>query len=569
MMTKEILVVDDEESIRYTFNFFLSEEGYQVSCAENYDEGVACLNKIDFDLIFVDIVLVGKTGIDLLKVIRQKKPHIPVIMITGVPSIESATEALRYGALDYIIKPVRQDALKRSVSVALKHKAMTEEKEKCRRNFEGIFRSVRDGIVTVDKSMRVLEINNAATKICGVRRQDLLHKPVNEMAQRCQGKCLTSLHEIIEQRKPLEKLYIECHLNDAKQQVVSITASPLLGPNNNFTGAIMLIKDETQLVELKRSLKKKHDKEYFLGKCEAIRKAKTLIKDLAEIKTTVLVTGESGTGKELVLEALHHNGDRRNKPLVKVNCAALSENLLESELFGHVKGAFTGAFRDKVGRFQRADGGTLFLDEIGDISPRMQLRLLRALESMEFERVGDSTPIKVDVRIVAATNQILPNKVADGQFRQDLYYRLKVVEIHLPPLRERKDDIPLLANHFLIQFNAKFDKNIKGLSSDTWKAFLHYSWPGNVRELENTLEHAFIRCHQDVITVNHLPPELHAKHAELPGRQNLSEEQEALALQQALQSARWNKSKAADLLGISRRTIYRKMEKFGVTSREA
>jgi len=248
----------------------------------------------------------------------------------------------------------------------------------------------------------------------------------------------------------------------------------------------MLIKDETQLVELKRSLKKKHDKEYFLGKCEAIRKAKTLIKDLAEIKTTVLVTGESGTGKELVLEALHHNGDRRNKPLVKVNCAALSENLLESELFGHVKGAFTGAFKDKIGRFQRADGGTLFLDEIGDISPRMQLRLLRALESMEFERVGDSTPIKVDVRIVAATNQILPNKVADGQFRQDLYYRLKVVEIHLPPLRERKDDIPLLANHFLVQFNTKFNKNIKGLSSDTWKAFLHYSWPGNVRELENT-----------------------------------------------------------------------------------
>jgi two-component system response regulator HydG len=567
MMAKEILVVDDEESIRYTFNIFLSEEGYQVSCAENYDEAVACLNKTDFDLIFVDIVMVGKTGIDLLKVIRQKKPHIPVIMITGVPCIETATEALRQGALDYIIKPVRQDALLRSVSVALKHKALTEEKEKCRLNFEGIFRSVRDGIVTVDKSMRVLEINNAATKICGVMRQDLLNKPVNEMAQRCQGKCLTSLHEIIEQHKPLEKLYIECHLDDAKQQVVSITASPLLGPNNDFTGAIMLIRDETQLVELKRSLKKKHDKEYFLGKCEAIRKAKTLIKDLAEIKTTVLVTGESGTGKELVLEALHHNGDRSNKPLVKVNCAALSENLLESELFGHVRGAFTGAFSDKIGRFQRADGGTLFLDEIGDISPRMQLRLLRALESMEFERVGDSTPIKVDVRIVAATNQILPNKVADGQFRQDLYYRLKVVEIHLPPLRERKEDIPLLANHFLVQFNTKFNKNIKGLSSDTWKTFLHYQWPGNVRELENTLEHAFIRCHQDVITLNNLPPEFHHTPS-VPDRESLTAEQEAAAIKTALEKTRWNKSKAADLLGISRRTIYRKMDKMDLSPEE-
>jgi transcriptional regulator with PAS, ATPase and Fis domain len=330
----------------------------------------------------------------------------------------------------------------------------------------------------------------------------------------------------------------------------------------------MLIRDETQLVELKRSLKKKHEKKYFVGRCEAIRKAKTLIKDLAEVQTTVLITGESGTGKELVLEALHRQGDRRNKPLVKVNCGALSENLLESELFGHVRGAFTGAFRDKVGRFQRADGGTLFLDEIGDISLRMQLRLLRVLETMEFERVGDSTPVKVDVRIVTATNQNLQNKVASGEFRQDLYYRLKVVEINLPPLRERRDDIPLLANHFMAQFNTKFNKNIKGISSDTWKAFFSYPWPGNVRELENTLEHAFIRCHQDVITSDYLPHELRVRHDPLPKRQNLSKDQEALALQQALQSARWNKSKAADLLGISRRTIYRKMEKFGFASRE-
>jgi PAS domain S-box-containing protein len=568
MMAEKILVVDDEESIRFTFDIFLSEDGYKVTTAENYDDALTYMDETDFDLIFADIVMDGKSGIDLLKAARQKKPGTPVIMITGVPSIETATESLRHGALDYIIKPVRQDALIRAVNVALKHKALVEEKEKCRLNFEGIFRSVKDGIVTVDKSLRVLEINSAAMKICGVRRQDLLHKPVNEMAQHCQGKCLASLNDIIEQRKPLEKLYIECHLDDAKKQVVSITASPLLGQNNDFTGAVMLIRDETQLVELKRSLKKKHDKEYFVGSCEAVRKAKTLIKDLAEVQTTVLVTGESGTGKELVLEALHHNGDRRNKPLVKVNCAALSENLLESELFGHVRGAFTGAFKDKVGRFQRADGGTLFLDEIGDISPRMQLRLLRALEAMEFERVGDSTPIKVDVRIVTATNQNLQSKVASGEFRQDLYYRLKVVEIHLPPLRERKDDIPLLANYFLARFNTKFKKNINGISSDTWKAFLHYPWPGNVRELENTLEHAFIRCHQDVITVDHLPHELQAKHDELPAWKNLSEEQEALALQRALQSARWNKSKAANLLGISRRTIYRKMEKFGFVSRE-
>ena len=257
-MAEKILVVDDEESIRFTFTVFLSEEGYQVTSAESYDEAIGCLNKTDFDLIFADIVMDGKTGIDLLKAVKQIKTNTPVIMITGVPSIETATESLRQGALDYIIKPVRQDALIRSVNLALKHKALTEDKEKCRLNFEGIFRSVRDGIITVDKSMRVLEINNAATQICGVQRQDIITQPIQEIAHHCQGKCIASMHEIIQNRSPIEKLYVECHLDEGRPQVVSITASPLLNQNNEFTGAVMLIEDETQLVELKRSLKKKN-----------------------------------------------------------------------------------------------------------------------------------------------------------------------------------------------------------------------------------------------------------------------------------------------------------------------
>jgi DNA-binding NtrC family response regulator len=568
MMAEKILVVDDEESIRYTFAVFLSEKGYQVTTAENYDEAIAFVDMINFDLIFADIVMDGKTGIDLLKVVRQKKPNTPIIMVTGVPSIETATESLRQGALDYIIKPVRQDALLRSVSVALKHKALTDEKEKCRLNFEGIFRSVKDGIITVDKSMNIMEINNAATQICRVHRDDIINRPIRDMAYRCQGKCFASLQDIMHQRKPFEKSFVECGLDDNKQQVVSINASPLLGHDDEFTGAVMLIKDETQLVELKRNLKKKTDQHTFIGKCDGIHKARSLIKDLADVQTTVLITGESGTGKELIVEALHQKGDRRDKPLVKVNCGALSENLLESELFGHVKGAFTGAFKDKIGRFQRAESGTLFIDEIGDITPRMQLRLLRALESREFERVGDSTPIKADVRIVAATNQDLQKKVACGEFRQDLYYRLKVVEIHLPPLRERMDDIPLLANHFLAQFNKKFNKKIKGLSSDTWEALFCYHWPGNIRELQNTLEHAFIRCHQDVITLNNLPPEFYHSPKGVPDRESLTAEQEAAAIKTALEKTRWNKSKAADLLGISRRTIYRKMDKMDLSPEE-
>jgi len=251
--------------------------------------------------------------------------------------------------------------------------------------------------------------------------------------------------------------------------------------------------------------------------------------------------------------------------LVKVNCSALSESLLESELFGHVAGAFTGALKDKVGRFQRADGGTIFLDEIGDISPRMQLRLLRVIETMMFERVGDSAPVKTDVRIVAATNSDLRGRVATGEFREDLYYRLKVVQIDIPPLRQRRDDIPLLAEHFRRKFNAKLGRKTKGISSDVEQMFLNYPWPGNVRELENLMEHAFIRCRQDVITAHDLPGDFGSYFETHPISSILTEEAEAEAILRALEQTGGNKSGAARLLGMSRRTIYRKIEKHGIT----
>jgi transcriptional regulator with PAS, ATPase and Fis domain len=274
--------------------------------------------------------------------------------------------------------------------------------------------------------------------------------------------------------------------------------------------------------------------------------------------------GESGTGKELVAEALHYNGNRSHKPFVKVNCSALSENLLESELFGHVKGAFTGAVQDRVGRFQKADGGTIFLDEIGDISPRTQLQLLRVLQEREFERVGDSTPIKVDVRVVAATNQNLKEKIRRGEFREDLYYRLKVVEISMPPLRERREDIPLLVEHFLEKFNKKLSRDIVSVSSDVQKIFMEYPWPGNIRELEHTMEHAFILCRQKTITVNHLP----SVFKEFIGFKTFTLEDvkvdEPHAIVQALNKTAWNKAGAARLLGISRRTIYRKMKEYKI-----
>jgi len=567
-MQAHILVVDDEESIRYTFDFFLAEEGYTVTCAANYEEGIALLQSKDVDLVFADIILPGKSGIDLLKEAREILPNVPVIMITGAPSVDNAAESMRIGAFDYIVKPVRQDALLRSVSIALKHKAVRDENEQCRMNFEAIFRSVNDGIITVDENMEVVEINAAAETICDFKKEALIGKPLTKITDRCDGNCIGALYETLKSRNPVKLRFVECRSTTGNQQVVSVTASPLLGGKDRFSGAVMVVRDETRLVSLERRLQERQKIDNIVGRSAGIEKVRGLIRDLADVQTTVLISGDSGTGKELVVDTLHHSREKRHGLLVKVNCAALADNLLESELFGHVAGAFTGAVKDKVGRFQRADGGTIFLDEIGEISQRMQLRLLRVIESMEFERVGDSTPIKVDVRLLAATNRDLQKRVADGRFREDLYYRLKVAQIHIPPLRERRSDIPLLVEHFRRNFNRKFGKEIKGISSEIEQVFFAYPWPGNVRELENLLEHAFVRCRQSVITAENLPPDFlqYFESGALPSE--IDPADEAAAIKEALSQAGGNKTEAARLLGISRRTIYRKMEKLGLEKPE-
>jgi transcriptional regulator with PAS, ATPase and Fis domain len=284
--------------------------------------------------------------------------------------------------------------------------------------------------------------------------------------------------------------------------------------------------------------------------------------------TTVLINGESGTGKELVAAALHYGGVRAKAPFVKVNCSALSEALLESELFGHVRGAFTGAVVDKTGRFQKAHGGTLFLDEIGDISPAVQMRLLRVLQESEFERVGDATPIKVDVRIIAATNQSLAEKVSQGTFRSDLYYRLNVVRMELPPLRDRLDDLELLVADFIAHYNTKLNKQIMGVSDDVMALFRAYRWPGNVRELEHAVEHAVVLCKSSIIAVSDLPLDiLDTVSAEVYSASKQYEPvlvtNAKMTLADALAAAEGNKARAARLLGISRMTLYRQLTVLG------
>ncbi|KJR40531.1 two component, sigma54 specific, transcriptional regulator, Fis family [Candidatus Magnetoovum chiemensis] len=316
--------------------------------------------------------------------------------------------------------------------------------------------------------------------------------------------------------------------------------------------------------DIKDKEKQKGKLSSLIGISEKMQSLHSLIDQLSSVKTTVLITGESGTGKELVAEAIHYKGTRKEKPLVKVNCASLSESLLESELFGYVKGAFTGALRDKIGRLQKAHNGTLFLDEIGNLSLHIQAKLLRALQSMEFERVGDASSINVDVRVIAATNTDLSNLVKQGSFRQDLLYRIRVVELKIPPLRERTEDIPLLVEHFIKRFRVKIGKNIRDLSPNLMDMLIKYRWSGNVRELEHLIEHAFILCRSDTITINDLPEEFVSKFEQPPIEQSCETKDSAQVILKALEQTRWNKTKAAKLLGIDRSTLYLKMQKFNL-----
>jgi two-component system response regulator HydG len=304
----------------------------------------------------------------------------------------------------------------------------------------------------------------------------------------------------------------------------------------------------------------------IVGKDPNMQTIYKLIEDIAPSDTTVLIQGESGTGKELVAGAIHQKSLRKDKPFIVINCSAYPATLLESELFGHEKGAFTGAVRQKIGRFEQAHGGTVILDEIGEIPPSAQIKLLRVLQTQKFERIGGEQTLSVDVRIIAATNKNLLQEVKDGNFREDLYYRLNVIPINLPPLRKRHNDIPLQARYFMRRFAAEQGKDIDELSPEAMRLLLDYPWPGNVRELENSIEHAVVLAKGNRIQVSDLPSALHyATSPVMTGPQGTIMENEAKLLKEVLQECNWNKKQAARRLGISRNTLYRKLRKYQIS----
>jgi DNA-binding NtrC family response regulator len=448
MAAERILVVDDEDNARRAIVTILGEEGYEVAEASNGADGLARIAEFSPAVVLSDVRMPQMDGLTLLKKAREQGSDATFVMMTAFASVETAVEAMRAGADNYLVKPLDADAVLVILSKALEKRSLRREAE-----------SLRD-----------------------------------QVRER------TRFHNIIGDSPQLQGIY------------------------------------------------------------DVIRRA-------ANTRATVLILGESGTGKELIAQALHQESPRKDKAFVRVHCAALSENLLESELFGHEKGSFTGAVARKEGRFELADGGTLFLDEIGEISPAVQVKLLRVLQQREFERVGGTQTIKVDVRIVAATHRDLAAEVKAGRFREDLFYRLNVVSVTLPPLRERKSDIPALVSHFLEKYGDNYGKQVKGLAPGTLQALLSHDWPGNIRELENAIERAVVLAQGAELTTDDLPPVLRgprplgsSSNNLIPGASMATIEREAIL--RTLEMVQGSTSRAAEILGISVRKIQYRLKEY-------
>ena len=433
-----------------------------------------------------------------------------------------------------------------------------------RKNLETIFNSVADGIIAVDVDLRVVNLNSAATQITGWPPDRAAGKRCSEVFVPEDGADACDLAAALETGRMLENQDIRIRRPDGETRALQLTTHVLHDEAHGLQGLVAIFRDLTELRALRTALEARSRFERLVGKNHRMQEIYKLIEDIGESDATVLILGESGTGKELVAEAIHRRSHRRSGPFVKVNCSALSEGVLESELFGHVKGAFTGAYRDKPGRFELAHEGTIFLDEIGDISLDVQVKLLRVLQEREFEKVGGTKTQRTDVRVIAATHSDLKQGMAEGRFRQDLYYRLYVVPIELPPLRDRKEDVPLLVEHFVSRFREQTNKAIKGVSPETMSLFMDHDWPGNIRELMNAIEHAFVKCRDGEITASDLPLGLvRDVRGRGDGRGDLEVPEREL-LVSALERAGWNRSRAARMLGMHRTTVWRKMREHGI-----
>ncbi len=450
---------------------------------------------------------------------------------------------------------------------------------------ERILDCISDAVLTIAPDRRVTFVNRAMRRLLGYGEDDQIAETLQACDVLVQSNiCNTA--ECVFERALLGERVSGCEAfvrrRDGSLLPVAMSTDFLRDDQDRLIGLIEVIRDMSvpkalaakaeEVDALRRRLGEQTKFENIVGRSRTMQEIFSVLPAVANSKTSVLITGESGTGKELVAYALHAHSPRKEKPFVVVNCAALSEGLLESELFGHVRGAFTGAYYDKLGRFELADGGTVFLDEIGEMSPATQIKLLRVLEKEEFERVGGTKTIKVDVRVVAATNRDLGQAVKEGRFREDLYYRIRVFPLRLPSLRERREDIPLLVTHFMEQFREEMGKSIRRIAPEALNHLTRYGYPGNVRELQNILEHAFVCCEDEVLTLQHLPKDILPSAAESPSSGGSARGSlrrlERDAIKQVLDRTGWRYKSAAEQLGISRSTLWRKLRRLKISPPE-
>jgi PAS domain S-box-containing protein len=427
-----------------------------------------------------------------------------------------------------------------------------------------ILDSIADGVFTVDREWRVTYFNRAAEQITGISREEALGRPCCEVfrADICEGAC--ALKETTATGKPIVNRAITILRTDGKRLPISVSTALLKDHDGEIIGGVETFRDLTVVEALRKELTDRYTFSDIISRSHKMQQIFNILPEVAASDSTVLITGESGTGKELVARALHSLSARKDAPFVAVNCGALPESLLESELFGHVEGAFTGAVHDRAGRFKQAEGGTLFLDEVGDVTAALQVRLLRVLQEKEYEPVGSSETRTADVRVVCATNKNIDTLVKKGDFRQDLYYRVNVVRIKLPPLRERKEDLPLLVDHFIDRLNRIRGKNIVGVTDEVMARFMAHDWPGNARELENAIEHAFILCHGGLIQASCLPDQLRPEDPGAPAPGLTLAEMEARCIYDALKRNQGKRMATAKELGINKTTLWRKIQKLGI-----
>ncbi|MBI5116568.1 sigma 54-interacting transcriptional regulator [Candidatus Poribacteria bacterium] len=430
-----------------------------------------------------------------------------------------------------------------------------------------ILDSIADGVFTVDSEWRITSFNRAAEDITGITRNEAVGSRCCDVfkASICENDC--ALKRTLETGRPVIGKAVFIIDAEGNKVPISISTAILKDKHGAAIGGVETFRDLSVVEDLRKELTRKFTFGDIISKNHKMQLLFDILPEVAESESTVLIEGESGTGKELFARAIHNLSLRRKRPLVTVNCGALPDTLLESELFGYKAGAFTDAKKDKPGRFALAKGGTIFLDEIGDVSPALQVRLLRVLQDRTYEPLGATEPVQADVRVVAATNKDLSKLVDEGQFRQDLYYRINVVKLAIPPLRERMDDVPLLVERLIARFNRLRGKDISSVSPEVLAALMNHSFPGNVRELENIIEHAFVLCRNGLIMPEHLPQNMRPETSKMAQTSSLAniQEIEAHFIKEALRRHDGNRSVTARELGIHKTTLWRKMKRLGIT----